>query len=77
MSFFSFFFFYTKSENRRAKQVLPDWYEWEGEGGGEIVKKGEYVCKYYIHTYVIGKMRFAESVPSMKVGREKGGLWRG
>jgi hypothetical protein len=43
--FFLFLFFNTKSENRRAEQVLArrwGWYQWEGGGDGERVKKGEY-----------------------------------
>jgi ribosomal protein L24E len=34
----SFFFSSTKSEKRRAEQVLPregDWYQWEGRVGGK------------------------------------------
>jgi hypothetical protein len=49
------FFSFTKSENRRAEQVLPrrGWYQWEEGGGGEMVREGEYganavytVCKW-------------------------------
>jgi hypothetical protein len=42
---FILFFSFTKSENRRVDQVLPEskvWYQWEGRGGGERVKDGEY-----------------------------------
>jgi hypothetical protein len=47
MSFFSFSFVfsYTKSENRKAEQVLQEvgvnWYQWEGRGGREMVNEGE------------------------------------
>jgi hypothetical protein len=41
------FFFFVKSENRRAEQILPGtgWgacYQWEGAGSGESVWEGEY-----------------------------------
>jgi hypothetical protein len=43
MSFF--FLSFTKSEIRRSEQVLPgggNWYQWEGERGGEMVQDGKY-----------------------------------
>jgi hypothetical protein len=45
------FFSFTKSENRRAEQVLPGRVGTSGRrgGGGEIVKKGEY-CANTVHT---------------------------
>jgi hypothetical protein len=37
------FFFFTKTENEKVKQVLSwYWYQWEGEEHKERVKEGEY-----------------------------------
>jgi hypothetical protein len=40
----SFIFSFTKSENKKAEQVLPcrSWYQWEGRRDGERVWEGEY-----------------------------------
>jgi hypothetical protein len=49
MSFFS----YTKSENRRVKQVLPGrggWYQCEGGGGRERMWESEYGANT-VYTY--------------------------
>jgi hypothetical protein len=56
----TFFFFFTKAENRRAEQEM----RW-GNGGGGLL------CKSCAHVYVNGKMGPAKTVPGMG-GRNKG-----
>jgi hypothetical protein len=53
----SFFFSFTKLENKSMEQVLvwEDWYHWEAGGGGKRVWEGDYnentvyTCVYCVH----------------------------
>jgi hypothetical protein len=59
------FSFFSKTENRQAKQVLPGgWHQWEGEN---IRKgcRGVDMVEYYVLMYENGKMRHVETVPGM------------
>jgi hypothetical protein len=66
MPFFSLSF--TKSENRKAEQVLPAWGLVPMGAGRRWEKEGEYSINtvYSTYMYVNGKMRSVETVPGMK-----------
>jgi hypothetical protein len=59
-------FSFIKSENRRAKQVLPGRVVTSRKR--EVVGKrvrGRIWCKYCVHVYINGKMRPVETIPGM------------
>jgi hypothetical protein len=65
-------FSFTKSENRRLKQILAE--------RGRRCRTGmkEWVwCKYFVHMYGNGKMIPVETVPRTGAGWDKGEWWRG
>jgi hypothetical protein len=69
MSFFFFFFSYTKAESRRTEQVLPGGLVPEGWGRSWGRGEGGWIWyKYCIHMYVNGKMKSVETIPGMGRG---------
>jgi hypothetical protein len=53
-------------QNQRTGRKIglgwADWYQWKAEGGGEMVKEGEYGTNTM---YTYGKMVSVETIPGM------------